>query len=264
MKLISTAALGLAALISTQASAHFQLFYNPELAHEKGKPIAVKMPFTHPGSNGHVMDNDRPLSLQLVHKGKTKDLTDKITESSWTSSSNTGRSWELKTRLKGLGDYVYLLTPQPYYEESEDIYIQQITKTIFNVGGLPTEWNEDFNLKAEIVPLQAPYTVYAGGTFSGVVKSLGKPVPFAEIEIEYVNYQPDMNANRFSDQASHPYPNGNYETITIYADQNGTFTFGIPRAGFWGFAALNIGTDTEHNGKELSQDAVLWVQARGF
>jgi cobalt/nickel transport protein len=50
--------------------------------------------------------------------------------------------------------------------------------------------------------------------------------------------------------------------MTIKADVNGQFTFGIPRAGWWGFCALGVGPDTEHNGKELSQDAVIWVQAR--
>jgi cobalt/nickel transport protein len=44
-------------------------------------------------------------------------------------------------------------------------------------------------------------------------------------------------------------------------DADGRFTFGIPRAGFWGFAALGSGPETEHEGKELSQDAVLWVRA---
>ncbi len=37
---------------------------------------------------------------------------------------------------------------------------------------------------------------------------------------------------------------------------------GLPRAGWWGICALAVGSDTEHEGKELSQDAVLWVQAK--
>ncbi|WP_200347347.1 peptidoglycan-binding domain-containing protein, partial [Halochromatium glycolicum] len=40
---------------------------------------------------------------------------------------------------------------------------------------------------------------------------------------------------------------------------NGVFTFGIPRPGIWGFACLGSGPDKEHKGKELSQDAVLWI-----
>ena len=49
--------------------------------------------------------------------------------------------------------------------------------------------------------------------------------------------------------------------IVAITDANGYFTFGIPKAGFWGFAALGSGPDKEFQGKELSQDAVLWVRA---
>ena len=49
--------------------------------------------------------------------------------------------------------------------------------------------------------------------------------------------------------------------MTIFADANGTFNFSIPKAGQWGFAALGVGSETEHNGKDLSQDAVIFVQA---
>ena len=37
--------------------------------------------------------------------------------------------------------------------------------------------------------------------------------------------------------------------------------FAVPRAGHWGFAALDIGPVKEHEGKPLSQDAVLWIHA---
>ena len=36
---------------------------------------------------------------------------------------------------------------------------------------------------------------------------------------------------------------------------------GIPKAGFWGFAALGSGPKKEYKGKELSQDAVIWIRA---
>ncbi len=50
--------------------------------------------------------------------------------------------------------------------------------------------------------------------------------------------------------------------MTIKANVNGEFTFGIPRAGWWGFCALGAGPEDTYKGKELSQDAVIWVQAR--
>lgn len=247
--------------VSMSANAHFQMMYTPDLLRDRGGLINLKMPFTHPADNGHVMTVGAPEQFYMVKKGKQTNLLGDIKSSSWTSAANRGDSYEADVKLRGLGDYVFVMQMAPYLEASEDIYIQQITKTIVNVGGLPTDWNADFGLTAEIVPLTKPYAIYAGGTFTGVVKSHGKAVPFAEIEVEYVNYQPDMKNNRFSEQSNIDLPSDVFVTMTMYADANGTFTFGIPKAGQWGFAALGVGSDTEYQGKELSQDAVIWVQA---
>ena len=246
---------------STTALAHFQMVYTPDLIRDRGGLINLKMPFTHPADSGHVMTVETPEQFYMIKKGKKTDLLTDVKPSQWSSAANQGDSYEAEVKLRGLGDYVFIMQMAPYLEASEDIYIQQITKTIVNVGGLPTDWNDELGLAAEIVPLTKPYAIFAGGTFTGVVKSQGKVVPFAEIEVEYVNYQPDMKNNRFSDQSNIDLPSDLFVTMTIFADANGTFTFGIPAAGHWGFAALGVGADTEHNGKELSQDAVIWVQA---
>lgn len=253
--------LAVGALLSQPVSAHFQLIYTPELLRSKGGELVLKMPFTHPAASGHVMTVEQPEAFYQVRKGKKTDLSDKISSIQWTSAENTGPAYEATVRLRGLGDNVFIMQPAPYLETSENLYIQQITKTIVNVGGLPTDWNKDFGLAAEIVPLTKPYAVYKNGTFTGVVKSAGKAVPYAEIEVEYVNYLPDMQQNKFSKVANFVPPADVFITQTIYADANGTFTFGFPMAGQWGFAALGVGPKTEYKGKELSQDAVIWVQA---
>ncbi|SBS33301.1 Nickel uptake substrate-specific transmembrane region [Marinomonas aquimarina] len=250
-----------AALYASVATAHFQMLYTPELLRDNGGQISLKLPFTHPSESGHVMAVDQPNAFYMIKKGKKTDLLDSVTPTKWTSASNTGESYEADVTLRGLGDYVFIYEMAPYLEASEDVYIQQITKSIVNVGSLPTDWNEDLGLKAEIVPLTKPYAIYEGGTFNGVVKSQGEPVPFAEIEVEYVNYEPNMTTNAFSEDANIEPPADAFITMTIFADANGTFTFGIPKAGQWGFAALGVGSDKEFKGKELSQDAVIWVQA---
>lgn len=250
-----------AALYSSVASAHLQMVYTPDLLRDRGGQITLKMPFTHPAENGHVMTVEKPEQFFVVKKGKRTELLDSVKPAKWTSNENTGESYEADVKLRGLGDYVFVYQMAPYFEKSEDLYIQQITKSIVNVGSLPTDWNEELGLKAEIVPLTKPYAIYAGGTFTGVVKSEGKPVPFAEIEVEYVNYEPDMQKNAFAKEGKINVPADAFITMTIFADANGTFTFGIPAAGQWGFAALGVGPDKEHKGKELSQDAVIWVQA---
>jgi cobalt/nickel transport protein len=98
--------------------------------------------------------------------------------------------------------------------------------------------------------------------FRGVVKSGGKPVPHAEIEVEYLNHRPLIDQNVFADKAEVSAPQDAFVTMTIKANVKGEFAFGIPRAGWWGFCALGAGPDTEYKGKELSQDAVIWIQAR--
>jgi cobalt/nickel transport protein len=36
---------------------------------------------------------------------------------------------------------------------------------------------------------------------------------------------------------------------------------GLPKAGWWGICALNLDDNLQHEGKELSVDAVLWIKA---
>ncbi|MCZ4283027.1 DUF4198 domain-containing protein [Kiloniella laminariae] len=245
------------AVLTSAAQAHFQLLFTPETMLEKGGVVTLKMPFTHPADSGHVMEMGAPLEFYSIHKGKKTDLLGQLKEINWTSSENTGKAFEAELKLRGLGDSVFVLVPTPYYEASEDVYIQQLTKSYINVGDLPTDWDSEQGLKTEIRPLGKPYNVIAGGTFSGVVLSEGKPVPFAEIEIEYMNFPAEPEKNRFSETALISSP-----AHALRADASGTFTFGVPKAGFWGIAALGTGPDSEYEGKTLSQDAVIWIQAR--
>lgn len=249
-----------ACLTASPASAHFQMIYTPELLKDRGGQVSLKMPFTHPAASGHVMEIDSPEAFYQIRKGKKTDLLSSVQKTQWSSAENTGVSYQSDVRLRGLGDNIFVLQSAPYLETSEDIYIQQFAKTIVNVGSLPTDWDSELGLPAEIVPLTKPYAIYEGGSFTGVVKSEGKPVPFAEIEVEYINYLPDMKADKFAEKASINPPADAFITMTIKADANGTFTFALPKAGQWGFCALGVGPKTEHKGKELSQDAVIWVQ----
>ncbi|MDQ0654915.1 metal ABC transporter solute-binding protein, Zn/Mn family [Pseudomonas cedrina] len=54
----------------------------------------------------------------------------------------------------------------------------------------------------------------------------------------------------------------NEEGVYIQQFTKLVVTIGLPRAGWWGIAALNIGSTKTYKGKPLSQDAVLWIQAR--
>ncbi|WP_321449747.1 DUF4198 domain-containing protein [uncultured Cohaesibacter sp.] len=257
-KLLTGALLASALMVSSAANAHFQLVYTPQVNLVKAGDVPLKLIFWHPFENGHVMDMGTPEAFYALHKGKKIDLMDTLVPMRFQGSANDADAFDASVKVKRSGDYTLVLRPAPYYEESEDIYIQQIAKSYLNKGGLPTDWNEPAGLKTEIVPLNKPTNILAGSTFTGRVLSQGKPVAGAEIEIEYMAAEPDMNANKPQMASAKPAPGG---ALVALSDENGYFTFGIPKAGFWGFAALGTGPDTEYEGKELSQDAVIWVRA---
>jgi len=260
MKRWSVVALvGMAALaVTIPAFAHFQLLYTPESALEKGGPVELKLVFTHPFEAGHTMDMGSPTAFGVLHKEKKEDLLGKVKAIEFSSLTNKGKAFEASYALKGMGDFVFYLSPAPYWEESESKYITQHTKMIMNVAGIPTDWDAELGLPAEIVPLDKPYALWTGNVFRGVVKFLGKSVPFAEVEVEYLNH--DVKGNAFEKQAKAEAPQDAFVTQTIKADANGVFTYAIPKAGWWGFAALLKGSKID--GKDSEVGAVIWVQAR--
>lgn len=71
---------------------------------------------------------------------------------------------------------MFVLTPAPYFEPEDKSYMQQITKTVLNVGGIPGIWNKPVGLPREIVPMAKPYGLWEGNVFVGQVLSAGKPM----------------------------------------------------------------------------------------
>jgi len=252
-----------AALWAGPAHAHFQLVHTPEVNLARPAEVPFALVFWHPMDNGYAMDMGEPEAFFHVFRGERTDLMDTLEPATFQSAENTARAYKATVPVRRAGDYVFVVEPAPYYEESEDIFIQQITKSYVNRGGLPTGWSEPVGVATEIVPLNKPTNVLAGSTFSGVVMGDGEPVPGIEVEIEYLTVEPDvatLSVGEAEPVVAEP-PGG---TLVAVTDADGRFTFGIPRAGFWGFAALGSGPETEHEGKELSQDAVLWVRAHAL
>ncbi|ACZ12567.1 DUF4198 domain-containing protein [Sulfurospirillum deleyianum] len=257
-------------VIASSALAHFQMLYTPNMALEKGGKIELRHVFTHPFADEHTMDMGKQhdsdalapvVDFFAINKEQKTDLKSTLKEITFKGNHNSGKGFASEYKAQKMGDHILVLTPAPYYEKGEDAYIQQITKTIVNVAGTPTDWDADLGLKAEIVPLTKPYAIWEGGSFTGVVKSNGKPVPFAEIEVEYINRDVDIKNNKMGKDRVKA-PQDAFVTMGIKANKDGEFTFALPKAGFWGFAALGVGVDKEYKGKELSQDAVIWVEAK--
>ncbi len=264
--------------------AHFQMLYTPETAFTRGQATQFSMVFTHPVHGGPHMDMDPPEQFYVVSqrggdaKPKRTDLlkyvkpvdwlpnhqvnTKQVAEDGLQNSTKAFSASLPRSVIRSLGDHIFVLQPAPYYESGEDKYIQQFTRTMINVGGVPGNWAEPMGLPAEIQAYNKPYANWTGGVFRGRVLADGKPVPHAEIEIEFINHKPDQENNRFAAAGEVELPQDAYGTQTIYADDQGQFTIGLPRAGWWGICALAVGADTEHEGKPLSQDGVLWVQVK--
>ena len=252
------------------ASAHFQLLYTPEAAINASRALPLALVFSHPFNDGYTMDMGRPEAFYVISQRgaeaerRRTDLLEYLEPVTWSGVDNQANAFVAnppRSVTRSLGDYTYVLRPAPYYEQQEDKYIQQITKTMINIGGLPGSWDEPLGLPVEIVPLDKPYANWVGGVFRATVLADGRPVPHAEIEIEYLNHEPQIDQRRFDPQARVTAPQGSFITLSIRANAQGEVTIGLPKAGWWGICALNLDDGLTYNDKELSLDAVLWIQA---
>lgn len=256
--LTSVMALLVVGALSVPVSAHFQLVYTPVVNLPRAASIPLRLFFWHPLENSEVMAMPAIREFYYLHRGKRTPLEGTVSESTFQGRLGSARAYAGDVRLNRTGDYQFVLIPEPYYEASEDAWIQQFTKTYVNRSGIPDGWDQPAGLVAEVLPLVRPTNVIAGSSFTGRVLSSGKPVPNASIEVEYISADIDVENHRVASDRSVTAAGG---AIEIRSDANGYFTFAIPKAGFWGFAALGVGPDTEWEGKPLSQDAVIWVRA---
>ena len=261
--------IGLLAGLSISAFAHFQLIHTEDSDVSGKASVPFELFFSHPadGTEAHSMDigKDEKGKIQpvvdffSVHNGEKINLTKNLVASQFGGDKKVSAykfNLDRNTGLKGGGDWGLVFVPAPYYEGSEDIYIQQVTKVFVNKDDIPTDWSERIaEGYPEIVPLTNPITWKNQIFRAQVVDKEGKPVPNAEIEVEYLNA--DIKNSMFVGK------NKEEKAATvILTDANGYFSFVPIHEGFWGFAALGAGGEQEHNGKELSQDAVLWIEAK--
>lgn len=264
-------------ILSSVSFSHFQMINTKSLnVGMNTTSIPFEIVFTHPASNGHTMNIGKDKSGDIndvvsfiVKKGdKIIDAKPYLVKSTFGKANNKGLSYKFTldktTGLKGSGTYVLIFNPAPYYEESEDIYIKQVAKVYLQRGEIETEkWNEKAikTVKVvkgvpEIIPFVNPTKLYKGQIFTGmVVDDWGNPVPNAEIEVEFRNYEV-KNSSFVGNPKTR-----NAENV-IFADVNGMFSYVLTEKGQWGFAALGAGNIDDVDGIEVSYDAVLWVESK--
>lgn len=238
---------------SGAASAHFQMIMPSDdvISSADEKEIDLQLIFTHPAEASHTMEMGKPAQFGVYHHGKKQDLLDTLEEFTFDGAA----AYQTSYQTRGFGDFVFYLEPAPYWEAMDDLYITQYTKVVVNSLGAPSDWDQEIGLKAEIIPLTRPYGLWAGNVFQGIIKKDGKPVPYAEIEVEHLNAESYADINN----AAFEFPTPAHPTQVVKADQNGVFTYGIPQSGWWGFAALLEGEQIE--GKDHEIGAVMWIKA---
>jgi len=231
------------------AFAHFGMVIPSETMVMQGdnREVKVVCSFSHPFErNG--MELQKPVRVGVMSRGKMQDLLPALKRTKVFDHT----AWEVDYRVKRPGVYAFYMEPKPYWEPAEDKYIIHFTKTIISAFGDEEGWDEPVGLKTEIVPLTRPFGLYTGNVFQGVILLDGRAVPHAEVEVEYYNKDGKSKA-----------PTDYMVTQVVKADANGVFTFGIPHAGWWGFAALNTASKKmKHDGKDKDVElgAVLWVK----
>jgi cobalt/nickel transport protein len=240
-------------LFSAFSWAHFGMVIPSDdiVSKEDKKEVTLSIKFTHP-FEGHYMNMEMPKAFGVMHDGQKHDLLQSLKKKMMKKYT----TWEASYRIKRPGDYIFFVEPSPYWEPAEECFIIHYTKVIVNALGLEEGWDAELGLKTEIVPLTRPYGLWSGNVFQGVVKVDGKPVPYAEVEVEYYNEDGEIKA-----------PADPYITQVVKADENGVFTYVMPKAGWWGFAALNTADyQLNHEDKEYPVEigAVIWVKTRNM
>lgn len=248
-QLLIPAVLAIACGVSTPAWAHFQELIPSDDVLSDGGPVTLSLIFTHPMDRGPTMDMARPVRFGVLRNGEIIDLLPALAQSDVDGKT----AWTATDDIKEPGASIYFVEPQPYWEAAEHKFIVHYAKVLVDGFASGENWDALVGLPVEIQPLTRPTGLWTGNLFTGVVLMDGKPVPGAEIEIEYRN------------DGSVEAPNPAFVTQVVRADAEGKFSYAMPRAGWWGFAAL-VQADAPMKGPDGSEVPVelgglIWVKA---
>ncbi|RME62801.1 MAG: DUF4198 domain-containing protein [Nitrospirae bacterium] len=241
--------MALVLLLPATALAHFGMVLPSDdvVGKRDRKVLELRVQFLHPFEY-QFLEMQRPEAFGVLVGGERVDLTGKLQR-----RVVQGKSiWTLKYRIRRPGDYIFYVKPRPYWEPAEETFIVHYTKVVVNALGLEEGWDQKVGLPVEIVPLTRPYGLWEGNVFVGRVLYKGKPLPNATVEVEY--YNPDGRTKA---------PTEAHITQVIKTDERGIFVYGIPKEGWWGFAALTEADyKLEKDGKKYPVElgGVLWLR----
>lgn len=230
-------------------AAHFQEIIPSADVLPEGGEVAVSLTFTHPMDRGPVMNMAPPVRVGVKTGEAVADLRPALKPESVDGKTR----YQFVHTLKAPGAAIFFIEPAPYFEPAEGKYIVHFSKVVVDAFASGDGWDALVGLPVEIEPLTRPTGLWTGNLFRGIVRQDGQPVPFAEIEVEWRN-----------DGSVTP-PNDAFVTQVIKADAAGVFAYALPRAGWWGFAAL-VDAPTKLKAPDGSDapiewGALMWVKA---
>lgn len=241
--------LAAAVLWAAPALAHFGMVIpSRDVVVDKDKAkVGLTVSFSHP-MEGNGMDMAKPKTFGVLVGNQKTDLLGGLKPAKVMDHA----AWAGEYEFKRPGVGIFYLVPEPYFEPAEDKFIEHITKVVVPAFGEEEGWDEPVGLPAEIVPLSRPFGNYVGNVFTGKVLVDGKPAAGIAVEVEYDNRDKAYEA-----------PNDYMTAQVVKTDANGVFTYAVPFAGWWGFAALTDAPETlEKDGaaKKVERGAVLWAK----
>lgn len=246
------AILGILAVVCPPADAHFQLLIpSTDMVNSpKEKRLSLDLVFTHPMEGGPAMEMGAPAQFGVLHRGQKEDLLPALEE----RTVDGKRAYSASYSIAAPGAHVFYLEPAPYWESGEKTMIIHYTKVVVAAFGSWIGWDAMVGFPVEIEPLTRPYGLWTGNAFQGIVRKDGAPVPSAHVEVEYYNRDGTVEI-----------PGDAFVTQVVKTDANGVFTYALPRAGWWGFAAL-VENDEEMKSPDgedadVEMGALLWVHA---
>lgn len=231
------------------AQAHFlEMIPSADIVDVEGeRKVSLDIAFTHPMERGPTMEMAAPVRFGVQVGGKKNDLKAALTA----VKRDDKQAFKAEYAFKEPGAYLFYLEPQPYWEPAEGKFIVHYTKVVADFGG-GEDWDAAIGFPIEIQPLARPYGLWTGNLFRGIVKKDGKPLPFAEIEVEWRN------------DGSVKAPSDPFVTQVIKADDRGVFAYAMPRAGWWAFNALAESDKTlkapDGKARKIEMGGTIWVK----
>ena len=231
--------------------AHFLVLLPSDELVAQPQVLRFDILFTHPMEQGPVMEMALPVQFAVVKGGKQQDLRSLLQPIKLQGKT----AYAAQYSVQKPGDHIFFMEPAPYWEPAEQKMIVHYTKVVVDSMGAADSWAQPVDLPVEIEPLVRPYGLWTGNLFQGIVRYKGKPLSHAEVEVEYYNKGRKVAI-----------PGDPFVTQVVRADANGVFSYAMPKAGWWGFAALVEGEEqmTAPTGKKVPVElgGLIWVRTR--